>query len=320
MSPPGECFLVAVSMEAERQRATRLGWWMVALGTGVLAAALLVDAWILRAAIRPVEEIIAAAERVSRGNLATRIESESHGAELERLTSVLNETFASLERSFAREARFSADVAHELRTPVSVMIAEAQGLLERDREAGEYREGLAIVLRAARRMGELIEALLDLARIESGADENPDECDLAVAGSEVAASLRGLAAKHGVELRTHFDSARCEANLAQITQVIANLTINAIEHNEAGGMATVTTGSMGGKAFACVENTGPGIPAEDLPHLFERFYRPDRSRSRRTGGVGLGLAICKAIADAHGAELTVESPPHGLTRFTLTMR
>lgn len=318
ITPPGECFLAAVSMENELQSASRLGWWLLFLGVGVLAAGLLVDAWILKRAIRPVEEIIGAAERISRGKLSTRIETRANSAELARLTKVLNETFASLDRAFTQQARFSGDVAHELRTPVSVLIAEAQGALERERGCEEYRETISTTLRSARRMSGLIESLLDLAQIESGGDLSRSTCDLAVLSAEVLESLRGMAEAQSVVLHAKLEKAVCAVNAAQLAQVAANLLINAIQHNERGGEVRLETGVEDGRGFLRVQNTGPGIPAEDLPQVFERFYRTDTSRSRKTGGVGLGLAICKAICDAHGADLTVESAP-GRTCFTLRM-
>ncbi|MCA1963134.1 MAG: HAMP domain-containing protein [Prosthecobacter sp.] len=319
ITPPGECFLAATSLQNETQAATRLGWWLLSLGAAVLGAGLLVDAWILKKAIQPVEQIISAAERISRGNLGTRIESHSGSSELARLTKVLNETFASLERAFAQQSRFSADVAHELRTPVSVLIAEAQSALERDRSGAEYRETISTTLRAARRMSGLIEALLDLAKIESGSDADRSLCDLAALSAEVIESLRGMAGTQDITLSATLNPAPCVANAAQITQVIANLVNNAVQHNLSGGEVRIRTGSDDGGASVQIENTGPGIPAEDLPHVFERFYRADSSRSRRSGGVGLGLAICKAIADIHGAKLKAESEPGVLTRFTLIM-
>lgn len=318
ITPPGECFLAAVLMQNELHSASRLGWWLLALGAGVLGIGLLVDAWILRRAIRPVEEIISAAERISRGDLGTRIETTA-GTELGRLTKVLNSTFASLDHAFTQQARFSADVAHELRTPVSVLIAEAQSTLERERSGEDYRDTIATTLRSAQRMGGLIESLLDLAQIESGTALQRVSCDLAVLTAEVSASHRGMAEAQGIEIRSKLETASCQANVAQITQIAANLLINALQHNQRGGHVLVETVLENGHAVLRVENTGSGIPAEDLPHVFERFYRADTSRSRKTGGTGLGLAICKAIADAHGASLTAESTPGVMTRFTLSV-
>lgn len=318
ITPPGECFLVASSMMNEQRSAARLGWWLLALGTGILGIGLLVDAWILRRAIRPVEDIISAAERISRGNLGTRIES-SAGAELGRLTNVLNKTFASLDRAFTQQSRFSADVAHELRTPVSVLIAETQGILERERDNDEYRETISTTLRSAQRMSGLIESLLDLAQIESGADLSRSTCDLAGLSSEVLHNLQGMVETRGLRLEHKLEKASCQANAAQITQIITNLLTNAIQHNVPGGHVRIETGLSDAIAFVSIENSGHGIPATDLPHVFERFYRTDTSRNRKTGGVGLGLAICKAIADTHGAALEACSLPGGITRFTLRM-
>ncbi len=318
ITPPGECFLVATSMVNEQRSAARLGWWLLALGTGILGIGLLVDAWILRRAIQPVEDIISAAERISRGNLSTRIESTA-GAELGRLTNVLNKTFASLDRTFTQQSRFTADVAHELRTPVSVLIAETQGILERERENDEYRETISTTLRSARRMSGLIESLLELAQIESGADLSRSTCDLASLSTEVLQSLQSTVEARRIVLEQKLEKASCEANAAQITQIIANLLTNAIQHNEPGGHVLIETGHSDAKALVRIENSGPGIPATDLPHVFERFYRTDTSRNRKTGGVGLGLAICKAIADTHGAALEACSLPGGITRFTLRM-
>lgn len=319
ITPPGECFLVATSMKGEQLAAAQLGWWLLALGAAVLGIGLLVDAWILHRAIQPVEEIISAAEHISRGNLSTRIEAKADSAELARLTNVLNETFASLDRAFTLQSRFTADVAHELRTPVSVLIAETQGILERERNSDEYRETISTTLRSAQRMNGLIESLLDLAQIESGADLSRSKCDLAGLSSEVLHNLQGMIETRGLRLEHKLEKASCQANAAQITQIITNLLTNAIQHNIPGGHVRIETGHSDANAFVSIENSGPGIPATDLPHVFERFYRTDTSRNRKTGGVGLGLAICKAIADTHGAALEACNLPGGITRFTLRM-
>ena len=320
ITPPGECFLASRSIAAEQVAAAELGWWLAALGATVLGIGLLVDAWILRKAIRPVEDIIDAAERISGGNLSARIESPSaETTELGRLTKVLNRTFGNLEQAFTHQAQFSADVAHELRTPVAVLIAEAQGTLERERSTTEYQETVSATLRSARRMNGLIESLLSLAQIESGADRRVEECDIAGIAAEASESLRSMAATQNVQLRTALQPAHCHADPQQILQVVSNLLTNAIQHNIACGHVSLETGTDGAGVFLSLENSGPGIPAEDLPRVFERFYRADVSRSRRTGGVGLGLAICKAIIEAHGGDIQVQSKQNGPTRFTIRL-
>ncbi|MBX7207804.1 MAG: HAMP domain-containing protein [Verrucomicrobiaceae bacterium] len=318
-TPPGECIFAGVSVAQERAAMVRFGWWLVALGGGVLGIGLLVDAWIVRRAIQPVEDIIGAAERISRGHLSARIDSDSASHELKRLTKVLNETFASLDAAFSQQARFSGDVAHELRTPVAVIVTDAQNALERERSAEEYRETIATHLRSAQRMSALIESLLDLAQIQSHTDAAHDPCDLGALTNEVAESLRSLAEQQGITIETSLSPAPCTGNTLQLVQIITNLVSNAIQHNRSGGHVRISSKTEDGRAVLRVENSGPGISPEHLPHIFDRFYRTDASRNRKTGGVGLGLAICKAIADAHGAELTASSQPGASTEFALRM-
>ena len=318
-TPPGACMLVGVSAAPSLDAQAQLGWWMLALGLGVLGAALLMDAWILRRAIQPVEEIITAAERISRGNLSARIQSNAAGAELDRLKNVLNSTFSSLDQAFTQQTRFSGDVAHELRTPVSVLIAETQGALERERSAEDYRDTISTCLRSARRMSGLIESLLDLAQIQSTTLLEHETCDLAALAAESVDSMNMMAEAQGIELQPVLEKAPCRGSASQLTQIVANLLSNAIQHNVRGGHVRIETRREEGRAVLRVENTGPGIPSKSLPHVFERFYRTDASRNRKTGGVGLGLAICKAIAEAHGANLKVESTEDKHTVFTLRM-
>lgn len=318
-TPPGECIFAGVSVAQEHASMARFGWWLVALGASVLGVGLLVDAWIVRRAIQPVEDIIGAAERMSCGHLSARIESDGASSELQRLTNVLNNTFASLDTAFAQQARFSADVAHELRTPVTVLITESQTALERERSGDDYRETIATHLRSARRMGALIESLLDLAQIASRAETPHEKCDLATLAGEVSDSLRTMAEQAGIKIETSLSPAPCMGNAIHLVQIITNLLSNAIQHNQTGGLIHIITTTEDGRAVLRVSNSGPGIAPAHLPHVFERFYRTDDSRSRKTGGVGLGLAICKAIADAHGAELSVESEPGVTTTFSLRM-
>ncbi|MEQ1749692.1 MAG: ATP-binding protein [Prosthecobacter sp.] len=316
----GDCLLAAVSLSESVHSATRFGWRMFAIGSVVLGIGLLVDAWILRRAIRPVEEIITAAEHISHGDLSARIETHHAGAELGRLTNVLNSTFASLDEAFTQQKRFSADVAHELRTPVSVLITESQITLERERSGDDYRETIATCHRSAKRMGGLIESLLNLAQIQSGTQGQRATCDLASLTRDVIESLHSTADTQGIELRTALAQATCEGNAEQLTQIITNLISNAIQHNQRGGHAIIETYIENEHTILRVQNSGPIIQEEDLPHIFERFYRTDTSRSRKTGGAGLGLAISKAIADAHGAKLTVTSSASEGTIFALSLR
>jgi heavy metal sensor kinase len=286
----------------------------------VLAAGLLGGWWLAARAIRPVEQIAATAARISRGKLSERIEMAEGESELGRLAAVLNDTFAKLDAAFAQQVRFTADAAHELRTPVAVVLSDTQHALARERTAPEYRETIEVCQRAARRMEGLIESLLTLAQLGAPTQAMaPTVCDLAEVAREGMEAIRSLAVERKVTIATDLAAAPCVADAGKMSQVVTNLLANAVKYNRDGGEVRVATVANGASVRLTVSDTGLGIAAEHLPHIFERFYRGDPSRNRETGGAGLGLAICKTIADAHGGRITVESEPGAGTTFTVEL-
>ena len=318
--PPGGAIVVGRSMAADFAEMRRLAWLLSAAGGGVLLLALGVGWWVTSLALRPLDAITATADRISGGDLAGRIEIADSGSELGQLASILNATFARLEDAFAVQARFTADAAHELRTPVSIVISQAQLGLRAERTTAEYREMLDACLRAAQRMQRLIDSLLDLARLDARAMPlHREACDLADIARESASLLRPAAAERRIALECELAPAPCEADPERIAQVITNLLANALEHTPALGRITIRTAANHASVTLSVCDTGGGIAPEHLPRVFERFYRADPSRNRRTGGAGLGLAICKTIADAHGGSLEVTSAPGEGSTFTLRL-
>jgi heavy metal sensor kinase len=275
--------------------------------------------WVSTRALSPIAAISAAAARISTGDLAQRIQTADTSSELGNLARVLNDTFARLQASFERQARFTADASHELRTPVSVVLTQTQSALARERPAAEYRESLAACQRAAQRMRRLTESLLTLARLDSGeAATTREPCNLDRLANDVTELLRPIAEEQKVSLEVESTPTRCEGNVEQLGQIVTNLVSNAIRYNRPGGSVRVKVAVEPDAAVLTVSDTGQGIAAEDLPHVFERFYRADNSRNRRAGGgAGLGLAICKAIADAHHAALEVASTQGGGSTFSL---
>jgi signal transduction histidine kinase len=206
---------------------------------------------------------------------------------------------------FARQQQFTADAAHELRTPVSVILTQTQSTLTRERPAAEYRETLEACQRAAQRMRKLIEALLQLARLDGGAESLPRETvDLAGLAAECADLVRPLAADRNITIQTELAPAICHGNADQLALVITNLLTNAIQHNADGGEVRLATRAKNGAVQLSVADNGPGVTEEHLPHLFERFYRADAARSAHTGGAGLGLAIVKTGVEACGGTVT----------------
>jgi two-component system, OmpR family, sensor kinase len=317
-TPPGECLLVGRSM-AELDRTMReLAWKLIMIGAAVLAFGLAVGWWIATRALLPISHISAAASRIAAGNLKERIRTNETESELGRLASLLDETFLRLDAAFEEQARFTSDAAHELRTPVSIILAQSQLALAKDRSAEEYRDTIKMSQRAATRMHELIESLLQLAVLDSSQRRQDLElCDLADTTAEQLTMMRSLAEGKSTQITSDFTAAPCMANLGHIAQIVANLITNAVKFSPEGSKIHVSTATQNGMATLSVSDNGHGIPEIHLPHLFERFYRADTSRNRATGGAGLGLAICKRIAEAHGGSLTVTSTVGRGSIFTL---
>lgn len=317
-TPPGECLLVGRALAPIEEELRGFALWLTAIGCGTLGLGLAGGWWFSTKALRPVEEIRFAATQVADGRLAARIPVPESSGELGRLSAVLNETFARLEAAFAQQERFTSDAAHELRTPVALILAQAQLALARPRSDAEYREALETTQRAARRMHGLIESLLELSRLDAGAPSpGRRAADLATLGREQLALLQPLAAKAGITLRGDLEPAPCEIDPDRVTQILVNLLENAVKFSPPGSEVRLATRCENGDAVLSVSDHGPGIDPVHLPHVFERFYRADASRNRVTGGAGLGLSISRRIAEAHGGTLTVESRAGEGSCFTL---
>jgi two-component system OmpR family sensor kinase len=305
-------------MEAENRH---LAWLFAATGLAVLILGLGAGWLLTTRAIRPIDAISETAARISTGSLNERIDHAHMDRELGALAAVLNETFGRLEASFERHKQFTGDAAHELRTPVTVILSQTQLALRGERDTLEYREALEACERAARRMRNLTESLLVLSKLDAHSEPLASTpVDLAEIAREGVELLQPLAREHGVSVHGDFDAAPAIGDRQRLGQILTNLVTNAFQHSPPGGEVRVITKSNGSTVSLQIGDHGPGIESKHLPHLFERFYRTDESRNRRNGGAGLGLAICKAIADAHRATLSVESTPGEGTTFTLRMK
>lgn len=315
----GRCLLVGRSIAPEQAALRRLAWYLAAAGAGVLAIGLLGGWWVATRAMRPIEDISATAERISAGDLSQRIPGSDASNELGRLAVVLNSTFSRLEAAFAQQARFTADAAHELRTPVSVILTHAQNGLASAPLGEEPREAFEACQRAAQRMRRLLESLLELARLDAGQDSmKHTPFDLAELTREIVELVEPLAEPRGVTLQLNLAPVKTVGDGVRIAQVITNLLTNAIEYNSDGGQVRVTTAATDGAVQLRVSDSGPGIAPGDLPHVFDRFYRADSARSA-TSHTGLGLAISKAIVEAHGGVLEAASEPGNGATFTMKL-
>ena len=307
-APRGECILVGQDMRGEFAASWRFAWLLAAAGGGVLALGLAGDRWIALRALRPIQAISTTATRIATGDLTQRIGIPNTANELGQLVSVLNTTFNRLDEAFTRQARFTDDAAHELRTPVTVILMHTQNGLASECPNEAHRDALAASQRAAQRMRRLTESLLTMARLDSAkAAAARRSCDLDQITREAVEILRPLAQAQGLDLAVDLAPARCEANPEQLGQVVTNLVSNAIHYNRPGGRVSVQVAAAGEAAVLVVTDTGEGIGPEDLPHIFERFYRADKARSPAAGRVGLGLTITQAIVQAHGGTIAATS-------------
>jgi len=312
--------VVGCSVESTQAELRHLAWWFAVVG-GCVWAFGLATGWLLSArVIKPIGAISMTAKTIANGNLSLRIDLADTESELGELARVLNETFDRLQSTMARQAQFTADASHELRTPTFVILSQAQSALRRERTVTEYREGFEICRRAAQQIRRLIESLLILVRQDAGEGAARREpCALDEIAAEGVNLLRPLASDRNVTLRLDLGSAPVLGDAQQLHQVVTNLVMNAIEYNRPGGEVKVAVSQENGSAVLTVSDNGPGIAGEDLPHVFERFYRADKSRTSAEGHTGLGLAICKAIVEAHGGWVEVSSAPGEGATFTIRL-
>jgi len=316
----GDSLLVGQSLAPVHQAQRSLLIGLLLVGAGVLVVGTGGGWWLTTRAIRPLERISSAARRISAGNLSERVSTRNSEDEIGRLADVLNDTFERLELAFDQQRRFVADAAHELRTPLAVLIMEAQTTLSRQRSAEEYRQSIDEGLDTAQQMRGLIESLLELARLESSHDhERYSDFDLAEVARACAVPLEALARKSGVDMHFDLQPVMVRGDENQLRRVMTNLLDNAIHYNQQNGEVRVSSRVEDDEVRVEVSNTGPGIGAEDLPHVFDRFYRTDKARSRAEGRTGLGLAISKVIVEAHGGTISARSEPGVLTTFELRL-
>jgi two-component system, OmpR family, heavy metal sensor histidine kinase CusS len=298
----------------------RLWFWAVLLATSVLLP--LVGYRIARHGIRPVEEIAATARKITSTNLRERIGSGGFPLELASLAGTFNEMLDRLEESFERISRFSADIAHDLRTPVNNIRGEAEVALARARTVDEYRDVLESSLEEAVRLSELIGDLLFLARAESPLTElHRENVNVGELLTTVRDYYEASATDAVISLVVYDGTGPLNAELDRslMMRAVSNLVSNAIAHTPPGGAVTLTATNEDAAIRIEVSDTGAGIPAEALPRVFDRFFRVDPSRSKTSGNTGLGLAIVQSILTLHGGSAEIASQLDRGTRVTLRM-
>jgi heavy metal sensor kinase len=271
--------------------------------------------WMSRRALAPVERIARTAADIEAKNLSKRLLLRGTGDELDQLSATLNAMFARLEDSFCRITQFTADASHELRTPVAIIRTTAEVIRRKPRSEKEYAEALDRILAESERTTELVEDLMLLARADANVEDLAMEpVGLAELAQAAYAEARVLAEAAGITL-TNGGLSQCTVSGDDrgLRRLLLILLDNAIKYSKPGGEVQLYLGlcQRGDRRTAVLEvrDQGIGIASEDLPHIFERFYRASKDRSRKVDGVGLGLSIAESIARRHGGEIQVESSP-----------
>jgi heavy metal sensor kinase len=266
--------------------------------------------WLVSRALRPVDQLSQTAEQMSLQNLTWRLPVTPSGDALERLSISLNNMLGRLRDSVQASRRFLADASHELRTPLTVIKGELQELTHAPRlSQSDVRERVGSVLEEVARLEHLVSGLLVLSRLDAGETQSEwVEVDLAELALNTAEHMRLIAEDRGIDIDlSGLRKAVVRGDRARLKQIVVNLLDNAIRFTPRGGGVALRTAADASGSVLEVTDTGIGIPAASIAHVFDRFYRVDEARSREDGGAGLGLSIVKSICTAHGAEIDVDS-------------
>lgn len=324
-------FLIVGSPSNLNNQLRRLMLSLLFGSLGMLVVAFLGGLWLADRAMRPVKAITQTAHTISESDLSRRINMRGRD-ELAQLAGTFDDMLARLQFAFDRQRRFVADASHELRTPLTIINLEVGRVLSSRHSANEYQKALQTVDAEGERMSRLVNDLMTLARMDSGqAILQMDDVDLSDAAVEAVERMSPLAKHQNVNLEVgEMPELHVRGDRQYLIQMISNLIENGIKYSGVGQTVKIETDSrLNGKnnlAVLCVSDTGPGIPPDHLPRLFDRFYRVDQARARDADedsdsptGSGLGLSIVASIVHMHGGEIRVDSKVKEGTTFEVTL-
>ena len=314
LNSDGNTYLIQVAapMDDSYNALNRFKWVVLLLSPLLVVLASGGGYWLSRRALAPVDEITQAAQEINSNNLSQRLEVPPTRDELQRLSETLNGMLERLEAAFNRITQFTADASHELRTPLALMRTTTEVSLRTSQTVSEYREAQSQVLEELEKTSSLVEKLMLLARADAGAETlQRVPVNLTDCLREACNDGRILAAAKGITFQEDIASLMLvvEGDPHALHRLFLILIDNALKYTPSRGSIVVSLSQ--GDNFAVTEfrDTGIGITVEDQPHIFDRFYRADKARSREFGGVGLGLSIARWVAEAHGGSIAVESSP-----------
>lgn len=313
---------VAGSLDDVRHVVASASVMFLALALALLVALTVASASITRWVFRSIDDIVGQAQRIGEGNLDQRLSHPGTRDEIGHLVDTLNDMLDRIDQSFQIQRRFTSDASHELRSPLSRLRAEIEITLRRPRDAAEYVDTLRSCMEEVERLTLLVEELLALARYDAGQDR--DASSSTSLGEIVAAAIgraQATALQRQVRLTLHAADAPVRAAIGEgaATLIVVNLLENAVKFTPAGGAVEVRIWRDGEQACLRVSDSGPGIGVDELPHLFERFYRGASARSGSAAGVGLGLALTQTIVQGHGGRIEAANLPAGGAAFTVQL-
>ena len=310
---------VGVSLEATAAQLNRLFFIMILTGSIIMLLASVGGSFIINRALHPVKSVVKTAESITAEDLSLRIDSKNRKDEIGALVETFNSMIARLEKSINKIRQFSGDVSHELRTPLTIIRGEIEVLLRKDRPKEEYLKTLNSVLEESFRMEKLIDALLFLSRVEAMDRSKAREIiDLDEVLNAVIKFRSPSASIKNISIDVKIKPVQLKGNRELLERMAANILDNAIRYSNPGDHIEVELEKEKNTAKLQIRDTGIGIPEKSIPLIFDRFYVVDPSRSKETGGAGLGLSIVKWIAEYHNAGITVDSKVEGGTNFIIT--
>lgn len=322
----GQIFFIRVGQSLSPLQKAR--WQLVILLAIAGPVALLLGSYggllLANQALNPVDRLTRAAEEIEAGDLSKRVQVPPKMDELGRLAATFNRMIARLQAAFERQRQFTADASHELRTPLAVMRGDIEIALRRERKPEDYRSVLTSNLEEIIRLSRLVEDLLMLARADAGqAILQREPMDLDELCAQMIEYLAPLAEEKEQRLLYRAPETKplnVNADAQRIKQMLLNLLDNALKYTPTAGTITLTLTAKDQEAVLSVADTGRGIPEEDLPHIFDRFFRHSRSTSDKTvQGFGLGLSIVRWIVHSHGGKISAESVLGKGTKFTVRL-
>ena len=296
---------------------------MLAVGLAVFIAALAISLVYSKRMARPLDEMAAASRKFARGDFSVRVRQEDDTAdEMGSLIESFNKMADSLEKAEARRSEFIANISHELRTPMTTISGFADGILDGTIPKEDEEKYLISIRDETRRLSRLVRDMLDVSQMKARAADPSKRTvfDLTELVLQTLLSFESRATKKGLDVDPQLpdNHIMVRADKDAITQVIYNLLDNAVKFAHEGTCITVRLYKDNGKAYVSVKDVGETIPPDDLPFIFDRFHKSDRSRSLDTTGVGLGLYLVKSIINSHDEDIAVRSED-GVTEFVFTL-